>query len=88
MALNAVRTTSGGLAALTPQADMTVFVDQLLYERKYSLLFEGHRWIDLRRFGRPLPLDMPGFEQNVRYPIPLFECNARPGEAACSLGST
>jgi len=88
MALNAVRTTSGGLAALTAQPDMAMFVDQLLYERRYSLLFEGHRWIDLRRFMKPLPLDMPDHEQNVRYPLPLSECNARPGDPACMLGST
>lgn len=47
----------------------------------------GHRWIDLRRFGRPLPLDKPEHIQNIRYPIPLGECNARPNEAACMLGS-
>ena len=28
-----------------------VFLDRLLYEREFSLLFEwGHRWIDARRF--------------------------------------
>ena len=43
----------------------------------------------LRRFGRmmTLPLDMPDHVRNVRYPIPLAECNARPGEPACELGS-
>ncbi len=87
-ALNKVRTVSGGLAALPPVPDMATFVDALLYERRYSLLFEGHRWIDLRRFSKPLPLDMPDHVQNVRYPIPLTECNARPGDAACELGST
>jgi hypothetical protein len=52
-------------------------------------MFEGgHRWIDLRRFGRPLPLDMPTHVQNVRYPFPQAECNARPNEPRCMLGST
>lgn len=88
VALNTVRTTAGGLAALTMQADMATFVTQLLYEREYSLLFEGHRWIDLRRFGKPLPLDNPAHNQNLRYPIPGPECNARPNEPACALGST
>lgn len=87
-ALNAVRTTSSGLAAVTMQADMAMFVTQLLYERQYSLLFRGHRWIDLRRFGKPLPLDKPEHRQNVRYPIPGPECNARQNEPACELGST
>ena len=26
--------------------------DELLYNRRYSLLFEGHRWIDMRRYDR------------------------------------
>jgi hypothetical protein len=88
-ALNLVRTASGGLAPRAETTDMTTFVDQLLYERRYSLLFEdGHRWIDLRRFSRMLPLDQPDDKRNVRYPIPLAECDARPNEPRCMLGST
>jgi hypothetical protein len=89
--LNLVRSTSGGLAALAPTTDDATFTTELLYERRYSLLFEGgHRWLDLRRFGRTmdLPLDDPKFQRNVRYPFPLAECNARPGEPRCLLGST
>lgn len=90
--LNRVRTISGGLMPIAglPASEM-VFVDALLYERRYSLAFEGHRWIDLRRFGRELPLDIATGEdmhvRNVRYPIPLAECDARPGEPRCMLGS-
>ena len=52
--INLVRVTSGGLAPFVlPGADVAKGIeDQLLYERRYSLLFEGHRWIDMRRFGR------------------------------------
>ncbi|HEX2688560.1 MAG TPA: RagB/SusD family nutrient uptake outer membrane protein [Kofleriaceae bacterium] len=95
--INLVRTQSGKLPALTvsfppPTNDTsrdTVFIDALLYERRYSLLFEGHRWIDVRRFDRvaSLPLDSADFHYNIRYPIPLQECNARPGEPRCALGS-
>lgn len=86
-ALNIVRTQSGKLAAIatTPPSD-TAFLDALLYERRYSLLFEGgHRWIDVRRFNRTmdLPLDDPKHVRNIRYPFPNAECNARPGNAAC-----
>ncbi|MGE0547330.1 MAG: RagB/SusD family nutrient uptake outer membrane protein [Kofleriaceae bacterium] len=92
MALNAVRTLSGGLTALGAPATEADFITALLYERRYSLLFEGgHRWIDARRFGRimDLPLDMPDHVRNVRYPITLDECNARPPEEeACQGGST
>lgn len=90
-ALNVVRTISGGLTALAAPASDEAFIDALLYERRYSLIFEwGHRWIDIRRFGRvdTLPLDDPEHQYNIRYPIPLNECNARPGEPACEGGST
>lgn len=89
-ALNEVRTLSGGLTAIAGTPTEEAFVTALLYERRYSLMFEwGHRWIDVRRFGRleDLPLDMPAHVRNERYPIPLSECNARPGEPACMLGS-
>jgi hypothetical protein len=91
-ALDLIRTVSGGLLPLagaerTP--DDATFITQLLYERRYSLMFEGHRWIDVRRFDltNTLPLDLPAHMRNVRYPIPLPECNARPDEPACELGS-
>lgn len=87
--LNLVRQGSGGLDPLSVPEDDATFVDELLYERRYSLMFEGgHRWIDLRRFKQPLPLDEKDDVRNVRYPLPLAECNARPGEPACALGST
>jgi starch-binding outer membrane protein, SusD/RagB family len=87
--LNVVRTGSGKLAPLTGTPTEVTFVDELLYERRYSLLFEGHRWIDLRRFGRTeeLVLDDPTYARNIRYPIPLQECTGRPNEPRCSLGS-
>jgi hypothetical protein len=72
-----------GLADVTGlTADQVL--DEILYNRRYSLLFEGHRWIDVRRFGREedLPLDNPPEQpehvRNMAYPIPLAECNARP----------
>ncbi|MEO7729999.1 MAG: RagB/SusD family nutrient uptake outer membrane protein [Kofleriaceae bacterium] len=89
--LNIVRERAGGLDPLTGEPSDATFIDELLYERRYSLLFEGgHRWIDLRRFGRlpSLPIDNPMHTRNLRYPIPLTECNARPNEARCGLGST
>jgi hypothetical protein len=88
--LNIVRTRSGGLAPLPVTTDAATFTSELLYEREFSLLFEGHRWIDVRRFNRvnDLPLDDPAFKRNLRFPIPLPECNGRPGEAACDLSST
>jgi hypothetical protein len=87
--LNLVRTTSGGLTAIATPASQDAFVTALLYERQFSLLFEGHRWIDARRFDKleTLPLDNPEWKRNRRYPLPLAECNARTGEAACDMTS-
>lgn len=89
--LNQVRTKSGGLTAIPGTPAEAQFITDLLYEREFSLLFEGgHRWIDTRRFGKldTLPLDKPTDTRNKRYPIPLAECNARPGEPKCALTST
>ena len=80
--LNAVRQGSGGLPATTVgtgDAD-TTFVKALLYERRFSLLWEqGTRWIDARRFGRlsDIPLDVPGGNVPPFMPVPLTECQAR-----------
>ena len=90
--LNIVRTKSGMLPALADSdvpTDDAAFIQKLLYERRYSLLFEGgHRWIDLRRFGIPLPLDAPTHIRNIRFPVPQGECDARPGEKACTINSS
>ncbi|MGQ0646282.1 MAG: RagB/SusD family nutrient uptake outer membrane protein [Gemmatimonadaceae bacterium] len=78
--VNAVRTVSGGLAALTALgATQTLQLDALLYELRYSLLFEGHRWHDMRRYGRlaQLPLDRPNHFVARVMPIPTTECNGR-----------
>ncbi len=77
--INLIRTTSGGL---DPRADLdeTNIEDELLNQRRYSLLFEGgHRWIDMRRFGRldELPLDVDGHRMNDAFPIPSPETDAR-----------
>ena len=98
--LNIVRTGSGHLEAIaTLPATDADFVSALLYEREYSLLFEGHRWFDARRLNRldllpifitvdPDTQKMTPDTLDVRYPLPLGECNARPGEPACALSST
>jgi hypothetical protein len=50
--LNNVRVNSGALAAIAQPANDFAFIHALLYERRYSLLFEGaHSWNDYRRFG-------------------------------------
>jgi hypothetical protein len=83
--VNFIREKSGGLA---PRADLTTkeaLIDEILKQRFYSLLFEGgHRWLDMRRYGRikMLPLDKPEPMHFIheRFPIPSDEQDARGGD--------
>ena len=51
--IDLVRTTSGGLAAYSGPVDQPSLLTELLYNKRYSLLFEGgHSWVDYRRYGR------------------------------------
>ncbi len=70
--LNFVRTTAGQLAPLAPFASQAAAIDALLYERRYSLLWEGHRWFDVRRYNRltTLPLDIPSHFRVRVMPVP------------------
>lgn len=68
-------------AGLPPRTDLTAdnFFDELVYQRRYGLLFEGHRWIDMRRWGllEQLPIDRTGDGVPTAFPIPTNELNAR-----------
>jgi starch-binding outer membrane protein, SusD/RagB family len=81
--INLVRINSGGLApkALSDFPDDNTFINELLYNRRFSLLLEyGHRWVDSRRFNRlaQLPIDVPGRDQVFPYePLNSDECTAR-----------
>lgn len=86
--LNYVRVNSGDLSALPAAANDTEFIDMLLNERRWSLLFEGgHRWIDHRRFGRigDLELDRPTDIIPTAFPIPRNECLARGIDGLCGF---
>jgi starch-binding outer membrane protein, SusD/RagB family len=74
--INLVRTVSGGLPALGGFADANAAITELLYDKLYSLLYEGgHRWIDARHYGRlnTLPVDRPGDSVFPTLPIPNAE---------------
>lgn len=77
--INLIRTKSGGLAARGAFTNEADFLDELLYNRRLSLLFEGHRWIDMRRFGRlnQLTIDVPSHVVVDKLPVPQGECLER-----------
>ncbi len=95
--LNNVRQNSGKLAAdtVTTASPDSNFVKALMYERRYSLLWEqGTRWVDARRFGRlsDIPPDIPAsFVPQGRVPpvmpVPQSECNARNLTASAIYGT-
>lgn len=92
--INSIRINSGGLAASTltaasPDADI---LTELLLQKRYSLYLEGHRWIDMRRYGRlnQLPLDITT-GQNAHFvakvmPVPGAECLVRTTAAIAGPG--
>ncbi len=87
-ALNEIRTRSGGLEPLEMPGSDAEFIDALLEERRWSLLQEGgHRWLDMRRFGRlgDLPLDRASDQVPSAFPIPRNECIARGLNVPCSV---
>lgn len=78
---------SGGKAlstTLTVASTDDEFITELLYQRRLSLLWEGFRWADVRRFGKlnTLPLDLPSHFLQMQQPIPKAECDFRAGLSA------
>ncbi|RFN59526.1 RagB/SusD family nutrient uptake outer membrane protein [Marixanthomonas ophiurae] len=73
-ALNIIRS-SAELDPYTGPTDSASLTDEMLTQRRYSLFAEGHRWIDMRRFGRldELPTDRPEDDVFSQFPIPLTE---------------
>jgi hypothetical protein len=80
--INFIRVNSGGLAAnggLGAAAQQAV-EDEILIQRKYSLLYEGMRWVDMRRTGRlaQIILDVPASDKVFStLPVNSFEVDSR-----------
>jgi hypothetical protein len=70
---------SGKLAALTSVPTGSAGLDLIMYEKHMSTLYEGNRWVDMRRWNRlnQLPLDLPTHFVAKVMPIPQAECDAR-----------
>ena len=73
-ALNIVRS-SAGLDPYTGATDTASLVNEMLNQRRYSLYAEGHRWVDMRRYGKlgDLPLDRAEDDVFSEFPVPLAE---------------
>jgi starch-binding outer membrane protein, SusD/RagB family len=76
-----IRKFSGGLPA-SSGLNASNLLDELLKQKRYSLLFEGgHRWIDLRRYGKldaaHVAIDTTDDVIHTAFPIPLTETQGR-----------
>jgi hypothetical protein len=81
--LNSVRT-AYGLAAIPVPGNITTARTALLYEKRYSLFFEGpQRLVDLRAYGLlkagVTPAELAADPFNTAFPIPKSEADARGG---------
>ena len=89
-ALNVTRVNSGGLppSTLTAASSTDAIVEAILYEKRYSLMFEGLRWVDMRRYGKlnEIPIDVPGNFVAKVMPIPQSECLVRAKLSGIYLG--
>lgn len=87
--LNTVRTTSGNLPPYAGAVTQGALRTELLYNKRYSLMFEGHRWIDLRHYGllSTLPTEATAAgaaKRFSKFPFPAFECDPRsPAPPGC-----
>ncbi len=82
--INYIRVVSGNLPELLypSELDESNILDELLHQKRYSLLFEGgHRWIDMRRYERlnETYIDKVVSNEvfNQSYPIPVEETDPR-----------
>ena len=73
-AINVIRT-GHGLGNYTGAVTQSALIAEMLNQRRYSLFFEGHRWVDLRRYNllNTLPLDRPGDDVWSLFPLPVTE---------------
>ena len=75
-AINVVRS-EAGLPDYSGGTSDNELVEEVLRQRRYSLLGEGHRWIDLRRLNRLnatyVPLDRTGDNIIDAFPTPFSE---------------
>ncbi|WP_073081266.1 RagB/SusD family nutrient uptake outer membrane protein [Chitinophaga jiangningensis] len=76
VAVNRIRT-AYNLPAYAGAVTTAGLIGEILYQRRYSLLGEGHRWVDLRRYDRlgTLPKDRPDDDVWPQFPLPQNEVN-------------
>jgi starch-binding outer membrane protein, SusD/RagB family len=74
VALNKIRT-SHNLPVYSGAITQPALLNEMLTQRRFSLFYEGHRWVDMRRYNRlnQLPIDRAGDDVWDKFPLPLTE---------------
>jgi starch-binding outer membrane protein, SusD/RagB family len=83
--INFIRANSGGLLPYAGAVTPAAVLDELLYNKRYSLLWEGgHSWIDYRHYNKltSLPRMVTGGKFFSKMPFPNNECLARADAAS------
>ena len=84
--INLIRTNAGGLAPYSGAQTAAAVLDELLYNKRYSLLWEGgHSWIDFRHYNKLTALPRQAGENGkffTKMPFPNNECLARTDAAS------
>jgi len=73
-ALNIIRQ-GHGIGPYIGPVTQAALIDEMLEQRRFSLYFEGHRWVDMRRYGKlgELPIDRAGDDVWTTFPKPFIE---------------
>lgn len=73
-AINVIRN-GHGLVNYSGAVNHNALITEMLNQRRYSLFFEGHRWVDLRRYNllNTLPIDRAGDQVWTEFPLPVTE---------------
>lgn len=73
-AINVIRN-AAGVGPYTGGMTVAELEDEILFQRRYSLFAESHRWVDTRRFGRlaELPNDRATDNVPMAVPVPFNE---------------
>lgn len=66
--INVIRTRAGGLPVYSGPVTQAALINEVLKQRRYSLFYEGHRWVDLRRLGRLSLTTNPGIATGIVAP--------------------
>ncbi len=83
--LNFIRVNSGGLPNYSGAVTAGALLDELLYNKRYSLMWEGgHSWIDHRHYAKltALPRMVTAGKFFSKMPFPNNECLVRPDAAS------